>query len=232
MSNPTDLGEIVVNGQRRPNGSSSPFPSLPSPGVVLPTPEIIKDPNGGGGPSPCSVPARKREWNMDATAASAVSAFLADALSAGEANLEFRERGAYILRNPNGTYSLGPIARGSTFAPSGSSHQPITTLDPTLVGDMSRIVGLIHNHNVGQHLPSAPSGNYPGDQGGMQTLQNIMNTYSAGSGSKARMYIIAKAADGSYKTSVYSPTTIQYDENGNPPPIGPEVNPNAQNCPA
>ncbi|EGF96750.1 hypothetical protein CD944_15595 [Brevundimonas diminuta] len=93
-------------------------------------------------------------------------------------------------------------------------------------------MGVIHNHNVGQHLPSAPSGTYPGDQGGMQTLQNIMNTYSTGSGSKARMYIIAKAADGSYKISVYSPTTIQYDENGNPPPIGPEVNPNAQNCPA
>jgi len=168
---------------------------------------------------------------MDAAAAAAVAAFLQDALNSGESNLEHRERGAFILRNPNGTYSLGPIQLGSVFAPSGSGVQPATTLDPTLVGDMARIVGVIHNHNAGQHLPSAPSDQYPGDQAGLQTVVNIMNHYNQGTGQNARMYIIAKAADGSYRVSVYTPDTVKYGEDGTPPEVGPEVNPDGESCP-
>lgn len=97
---------------------------------------------------------------------------------------------------------------------------------------MSQIVGIVHNHNVGQHLPSAPSGLYGGDQAGLQTIVNIMNFYNPGSGANARLYIAAQTTgpNAYNKISVYTPNTASYDAAGNPPHTGPEVNPQAARC--
>lgn len=101
-------------------------------------------------------------------------------------------------------------------------------MNPYLVGDMSQIVGIVHNHGVGFHEPSSPSGLYGGDAAALATLQNIMNTYAVNSGWPARLYIIARTEgpDPYNKINVYGPENISSG-------LGPEVNPDAdqQACP-
>lgn len=143
-----------------------------------------------------------------------------------------------MLLQPDGSVTLGPIVDGDIFPPPGSTQQPSTQLVPQDIPNMAQIIGMIHNHAPGQHLPSPPSGIHGGDQAGMQTLVNVMNTpsytqYNGGGGVNARFYIISQTTgpNPTYKLTVYGPETIKYDANGNPPSVGPEVNPNGQSCP-
>lgn len=230
MTEPANLGEIVVTGQRRSNDSMSPFPSAPNYDPPLPGQDATIEPDTGN--HPCDDPVAREHWNKDAAVAAAARALDKAARDAGENGLTYRERAAFLLRSPNGTYSIGPIKEGSVFAPAGSTTQPMTPLDPNLV-DMSQIVGIVHNHNVGQHGPSDPDGIYGGDEAALKTVRDIMNHYNPGSGNAAMSYIVAQTAGANAynKISAYSLTTIKYDANGNPPPVGPEVNPNGQSCP-
>lgn len=228
------VADIVVTGQKRYDNSGGPFPFPPStPDPVPPGTHDMVPPDIDNGFHPCDAPETREQWNKDAAIAAAAKEFDRQARLAGENGLNDRERAAFLLRDSNGNYSIGPIALGSFFAPAGSSQQPSTSLDPNLVADKSQIVGVIHNHNEGQHQPSDPTGLGGGDEGGLQTVQNIMNTYNQGSGAKAMMYIVASTsgANAYNKISAYSVNTIKYDANGNPPPVGPEVNPDGQACP-
>lgn len=225
------VSDIVVVGQRRKNDSMDPFPSAPNYQPPLPGQDATIDPIDFN--HPCDDPALREQWNKDAAIAAGAKAIDKAARDAGENGLTYRERAAFVLRNADGTYEIGPIHEGSVFGPPGSTGQPSTLLDPNEIADKARIVGIIHNHNIGQHQPSPPSGIYGGDQAALQVISNIMNTYNPGSGDKALMYIAAQTSGSNpyNKINVYSPSTIQYDANGNPPQTGPEVNRNGASCP-
>jgi hypothetical protein len=231
MSDATNPGDIVVTGQRRGPGGA--FPE-----IVKGNPtgdhqdEVSDDPNYGVNPNefnPCGDPATRHEWDIDAAAAAAAKAIKAAAAAAGENGLSHRERGAFLLRKPDGSIVVGPIVDGSAYDP---GQQPVTILDPYSIPNMSEIVGIVHSHQAGNHLPSPPSANGPGDAGGLTTLMNIMNTYNPGSGANARMYIVAETTGSPPQTqiNVYAPSNIAA-ATGSSPTAGPEVNPDGQACP-
>jgi hypothetical protein len=227
---PYELDEVVVRGQRRRPGGA--FPAGPGGGGGA---------GDGGGEyqnevgendpppdqvDPCADPETRREWDRDAAAASARKKMEAAALAAGEDGLTHRERACWLLRQPDGSIIASEPIEGDTFQPGVT---PTTFMDPYQVSDMSRIVGIVHNHGPGFHGPSSPSGAYGGDAAALATLQNIMNTYPVNNGWQARLYIVAKTegADSYNKINVYGPENISSG-------TVPEVNPDAdlQACPA
>lgn len=231
MSDPTNPGDITVTGQRRQPGGAFPIISKGNPPGDVQD-EVVEGGSGAGGSAyhdPCGSPDTRHEWNIDAAASAAKNAILQAAAQAGETGLSYRERGAFLLRKPNGSIVVGPIVEGSVYAP---GQQPATVLDPYSIPDMSEIVGIVHSHQAGNHLPSPPSANGPGDAGGLTTLMNIMNTYNPGSGSNARIYIVAETTGSPSQTqiNVYGPSNIAA-ATGNNPTAGPEVNPDGQACP-
>ena len=128
---PTDLGEIVVTGQRR----SSPATSFPvgggggSPDEQL---EIGEDPDSGGGERPnpqCTDPEARRIWNADASAATAGREFLDRAATLGDnPPLGIREFGAALILQPDDPVTLGPVEWGEPGVP---GQVPGVTIDTT-----------------------------------------------------------------------------------------------------
>ncbi|CAN5224444.1 hypothetical protein BH10PSE1_BH10PSE1_12130 [soil metagenome] len=219
---PTNPGDVVVVGQRR-TAPSDPFPGLPA--YVEPGGEFDEREPIGEQPDPCANPVTRREWDRDAAAASARKKIEAAALLAGETGLTHRERACWLLRQPDGSIIASSPIEGDVFQPGVT---PTTFMDPYAVGDMSQIVGIVHNHDIGFHAPSSATGNYGGDAAALATLQNIMSTYPSNDGWEARLYIVAQTTTSPpyNMINVYGPDTIGQG-------LGPEVNPDAdeQACP-
>ncbi|RZJ01485.1 MAG: hypothetical protein EON90_02575 [Brevundimonas sp.] len=234
MTDPTNVDDVIVIGQRRENGSMAPFPQRPS--FTPPNPGDVSEiePDIGDGQSdPCSDPEKFAEWERDAAAAKAAKDFVTRALADGEPDdrLAVREYGAWLIRMPDGSIGHGPIRRGTDTFDEGDGVTSVT-LDFEGV-DPSTIVGFIHSHNPGNdNASSAPAG----DNSDVEVLNSVvalMNSYNPGSGSQARMYIVSRTLAGAGQTgynkiNVWTPGTIAALLAAGL--RGPEVNPNGQPC--
>ena len=191
MTDPaTDLGTVWVVGQRRRPGGTFP-PASGGGGGGIPgddggVHQDELDPDGGGpdGPAlhPCANPDTALEWNADAAAAEAAEEF---ARRAGEMNppetLDGREWGCYLYRASDGSIRLGPITFGLPFSMGG-----VGTVGLSYDGiDPSTIVGSVHSHSSGNHLPSSGNPNSPGD------IQHLDGMVAFSGNSSARLYIVA-----------------------------------------
>lgn len=172
---------------------------------------------------PCSNLDTALEWNADAAAAEAAKEFarLAAARNPRE-TLNTREWGAYLYRMPNGSIRVGAINFGPEFSPSGLGS--VRLLDD---GPATDIVGSVHSHRSGGHLPSDGNDQEPGD---IQVLDAII----AHSGNpNVRMYLVAPN-QGPPGHVPYN--QINFYNKGNARSArdsftaGPEVNPEGQPC--
>lgn len=229
---PSELDEIVVQGQRRWPGGT--FPAGPGGG----------GPGGGGGggehqnevedpgtqppqpppPHPCDNPESAEDWNTDAAAAEAAKEFarLAAARTPPE-TLNDREWGAYLYRAADGSIQIGPIAFGPPFSSGG-----VGTVNPSTSGlNPASIVGSIHSHGSGNHLPSDGNEQFPGD------IDHLNGLVMFSGNPSARLYIVAQnqgpAGFVPYnQINVYNQQTAQAARSNFSP--GPEVNPEAEPC--
>lgn len=236
MTDVTDLGEIVVTGQRRqPNGgfpvagggggggggdTGAPQQNEVSPNDPLP-PETF---------NPCANVATALPWNADAAAARAVPAYLAAAASLGFADapngsprLSNREFARGLSRGPNGTVNGGAISWGPPIPPGETG-----TVDVDVTGiDAFNYLGDAHSHPGGNPLPSV------GDWAGFMSNNRAART--AGRTSEYfYTYIFAVNSDGVTGTTyVYrdGPRAANSADPPKPTTVGAEVNPDAQPCP-
>lgn len=159
---PTELDPILVVGQRRqPSGQ---FPSRGGGGpagggeggigVDEPIPE---DPTSQptGRPDPCAAPDTALEWNADAAAAEAAKEFarLASEKTPPE-TLNTREWGCYLYRASDGSIRMGPPTFGDPFEAGHVGNVQLSNdgIDP------ATIIGSVHSHGSGSHLPSTGPG--------------------------------------------------------------------------
>lgn len=236
---PTDLGTIYAVGQRRRPGGLFPPSSGGSGGSSDIPPdeaqETEEDEQAGGGLPlpPCSDPGTALEWNADAAAAEAAKEFarMAAARMPPE-DLNTREWSCYLYRAADGSVQRGPITYGDPFANGG-----VGTVTPSDTGlDPATIIGSVHSHASGSHLPSTGPGpglENRGDIGHVITTSQWVSSYG-GNGSIFRGYIIAQnqgpAGFVPYnQINIYTPETVQAARDTNTP--GPEVNPEAEPCP-
>lgn len=225
MTQPYQLGDLIVIGQRRDNASTNPFPERPEP-IDGPLPGSDMEHELPDQLDPCDDPVKRREWNLDAVAAKAVKEFLRLAALAGEDGLNYRERGAFIYRKADGSFDFGPVTSSVPYQPGTTV---VTTLDYTGI-NQSQIVGWVHSHPPGQHTPSMTDENLPeSDETALESLRASMEHFNTGNGHRARVYIAASNGSGGYQINVYSPATIGFVKN-TPPVIGPQVNPDAASC--
>lgn len=216
---PTDLGEIVVTGQRR----SSPATSFPvgggggSPDEQL---EIGEDPDSGGGERPnpqCTDPEARRIWNADASAATAGREFLDRAATLGDnPPLGIREFGAALILQPDDSVTLGPVEWGQPGVP---GQVPGVIIDTTGVTNQNWM-GDVHSHPSGNGLPSQT------DINGF--LDNLALAEQAGRNTdNISMYIIVEDNN----TTPPSRRIYAYNKNSDMNALGDEVNPDAIPCP-
>lgn len=229
MSGPaTPVDDVVVRGQRRQNGSADPFPSLPT--MPDPTPPGMHDelePIDVHEPNPCDNPSTREDWDTDAAAGEARRAFETAAAAAGEAGLTYRERGAWLIRQADGSIKATTPWNGDVFQP---GVRPNTVFDFSGINPKD-IVGFAHNHNVGQHAPSYdPVANY-GDAEALAAISAAV-TQAGGNGDAVRMYIIAQTAGTNPYNKINVYTKVNAHDASRNQTAGPEVNPDGQACPA
>ncbi len=185
---PTQVDDIVVRGQRRRPGGA--FPSGgggggDDGGETGTFPDIRDDPNPTEGEdtssNPCANPSTALEWNADAAAGKATKDFKDRAAARTPAeDLTTREWGAYLYRMPDGSVRVGPVNFGDPFQSNGLGS--VELLEDGPPGD---IVGFVHSHGSGNHLPSDGPPDSPGD---IQVLAAVI-AYSVNP--DIRMYIVA-----------------------------------------
>lgn len=151
------------------------------------------------------------------------------ARTAGEDGLNYRERGAYLFLNPDGSVSIGPIREGDPFVSGGVGSPGELSYGGR---DPGTIIGSVHSHSVGNFLPSTGPGG-TGDRGHLQSLVNTVN-FHQGNGAEVRIYIAAQTTppagvDAYNAIHYYDPDTIEGDIAANQPSV--EVDPNGQPCP-
>lgn len=154
MTDSTNLGEIVVTGQRR----STPWTSFPTRTAIgSGGGESIYDEmdNGQGAPppqpDPCSDPVHRKIWNADARAVAGIADLGARAASLNDgSSLDNREFGANLFLNSVGAVDLSDVSVGPTPPP---GTIPEVTIEP---GGTTYLnwMGDIHNHPSGNPLPS------------------------------------------------------------------------------
>lgn len=223
------VSDIIVTGQRR--APTTGFISWPP---KAPVPTKPERPHDGTVPPPwnhpCAGGPSKREWNADAAAAAAVDAF--QTLSAQRnppEDLNVREWGTALYELANGRVVRGPITSGEfTFQSPGPGGVASVTIDYSGQPANSRLIGVVHSHNAGGHLPSGSSPTV-GDQAVLQYLRNGLGA----SANDARLYIAAltlvSAGETQYaKINFYNHVNQDAAIGG---VEGPEVNPNAVPCP-
>lgn len=230
----TTVDDVIVVGNRRPARTSAPFGGGSGVGGgkgwdPIEQREIDEEPEDDGSDDPCRTPERRKEKNADAVAAAAVALFAEMAALQGEDGLNYRERGAYLFLNPDGTVSLGPVKEGDPFVSGGVG----STGDLSYGGrDPAMIIGSVHTHSVGNFLPStAPNGG--GDRGHLHSMVATVNA-AGGNGADVRIYIAAQTTppadvDAYNAIHYYDADTIEGDIQANQPSI--EVDPNGQACP-
>ncbi len=198
---PTEVGEIVVWGNRRPHNSGGSFGGGANGGGRgieggVHQEELPEDPNPPPPYEydPCDTVNKRRERAIDAAAARALQEFERRATEAGE-TINTRERGAYLFLNPDGSVSVGPIATGPAFVYGGNG----TTGQLSYGGyPIEWLIGSIHSHNQGGYVPStAPNGE--GDLAHYNTLRtNVLN--AGGDPNRVRLYIAAQKLVGADQT--------------------------------
>lgn len=154
----TSVEDIIVRGQRRPIGSTNPYPSLP-PLVIDNRPEAIREDGEPRLVEPCRIPPARLSWNRDAAAAEALRQMRSAALTLHNA-LDFaaREYGAVLCRQGQ-TVTAGPIRWGDSIldengVPTNPGQQPSVQLDFSAC-TYGQVVGIIHSHpGPGAFLPS------------------------------------------------------------------------------
>lgn len=180
---PTDLGEVVVKGQRA--RGPSPFSGVewPTKGNSVSPQANHDDPVDPTGESPpasdeeqqCAIPEGRKEWNKDAAAVSAIEKFLqyaADTFGQSESHFRNREYGALLCEFSNGSVSVGPVFHGEYVGPGApprdENADPPNVSIPSDSCPMNSIpVGFVHTH-VSSHLGSV------GDIGALETLATAM----------------------------------------------------------
>lgn len=166
-----DLPEVVVTGDREGSFwwfNGGPPPHVPSGELGGGYYESQATNSAGNGQDPV------QQCGADGKAREAADLFFQKAAEEGQ-HIAYRERGAYILRNDDGTYRLSGYAEG---VPMAGSVAP----DPAGITP-GNIVGMIHNHPGGTLSPSGD------DKTIIQAYQNYIN--SNGGTQEFRMYIVA-----------------------------------------
>ena len=222
-----DPGTIRVVGQRRAPGGT--FPTGGSgggagdDGGIHQNEVSMEDPDPPSQIDPCADPATALPWNADAAAAEAAKEFarLAAAQNPPE-DLNKREWGAYLYRNADGSVRIGPINSGPEFLMGG-----VGTVSLIEGGSPGDIVGLVHSHSSGNHLPSSGNDQEPGD------IQVLDATVAYSGRSDVLMYIVAPNQGPVGHTpynqiNVYNQSNARSARDSFTP--GPEVNPNGQPC--
>lgn len=229
----TTLSDVVVYGNRRPFGSTGSFGGGGGGGANEPVGPVQNQVNPAEEDppyqyDPCDTPQKRLAKASDAAAAAALAQMAQMAQDAGEDGLNARERGCYLFRNPDGSVSIGPIAEGPLFEFGG-----VGTVAPGYGGRYAGdIVGSVHSHSRGNHLPStAPEGG--GDRGHFNSMVQTVASANGLSGS-VRMYIGAQKLVGadqpaSNVLTVYDQSNLESSISSGEP--GPEVDPEGQPCP-
>lgn len=171
---------------------------------------------------PCGDPETALEWNADAAAAAAAREFTKRA-EAQDEDLNTREWGAFLYRNADGSVRVGPINSGPEFQFGGNGTVPLIEDGPR-----SDIVGFVHSHNSGGHLPSSGNDVEPGD------IQVLDFWIGESQNASMRMYIVApNQGPAGYEPynqiNVYNSTNAR--EARNTFTNGPEINPEGEPCP-
>ena len=195
--------------------------------------ELPPDPDdpGGGYEHPCDNPELAQEWNIDAAAAAAAAEFDRLGRAAGGDGVNDRERGAYLYRLADGSIGFGPlpIAEGPLFSEGGEFVSgDLGDIDP------GTVVGYIHSHPQGSHIPSGPSPRPGLEHGDIGFFNDYLVPLMANNGVSPRMYIVARNEVGAGQTpynqiNVYDASNMQssianFEE-------GPEVDPGGASCP-
>lgn len=216
----TDLGEIVVTGQRRYDESYS-FPSPPSP-----PPPIVDEiePVDPSNEHPCGTAQGARDWNADAAAAEALRQMIDQAQTQfGEGDFVNREWGALLCESPDGSVSVGPIRWGDSILDEDGNmtnpgEQPTVSIPETDCG-AARPIGMIHTH------PGVGSGTLTPSQDDAAWIGYINSVRGDIHG---RIYIVARSSSSDeYAIYIYDVRNSDSAENGQP---GPQVNPDGQPC--
>lgn len=225
MTDPTNPGDIYVIGQRRAPGGSFPGGGggIDESTGDVPETELPPDPLDDDMPNPCAAPSTALEWNADAAAAEAAKEFarLASERAPPE-TLNNREWGAYLYAQPDGSVRLGTVSFGPEFTAGGVGT--VSLIDDGLPSD---IVGFVHSHSGGNHLPSDGNAQQPGD---IQVLDaQIARTGNV----NLRMYIVAQNQGPTgfvpyNQINFYNQTNARSSRDSFT--NGPEVNPDGQPC--
>jgi hypothetical protein len=220
---PAELDDVVTTGQRRKD-PHEPFPQRPEP-VVSEGQHAEKLPGMDEAPDPCADPETALEWNADAAAAEAAKEFArrAEARIPPE-TLNTREWGCYLYRAMDGSIRLGPITFGPPFSNGGVGSVALSDAGIT----PSTIVGSVHSHSGGNHLPSSGNAQQPGD------IQHLDGMVELSGNSSVRLYIVAQNQGPVgfvpyNQINVYNQATAQAARDAFSP--GPEVNPRGIPCP-
>ncbi|MDP2260242.1 MAG: hypothetical protein Q8J89_11055 [Caulobacter sp.] len=208
---PTEVETLVVTGQRRSTPQQVfPVHSYPLPSGLETGDAQIGDADGLG--SICDDPVLREEWDRDAAAAAAKSAFEAAAAGRNE-QLGHREQTS-VLHSSGGGMAIGPIGTGALGT--GAASYDFTDINMADVG------GLIHNHPGGSQRPSAA------DWAVFDQLKIDVAT-AGGNPSALRIYIVAPTytagnPNPQWRIFVYD------DRNRSGGETGPEVNPDGTPC--
>lgn len=220
---PTDLGEVVVTGQRRRSDGTFPPPAGGGGGGGGDDGGVHQDeldpnepPPPPSPPHPCDDPDTARVWNADAAAADGLRMMQADA---HDPLLDSRERSIVVAQDPaTGRTYLGNLRVGEPFA--GEVPFDMTGIDP------AHIVGLMHSHPGSGPYPSGP------DRTSVFPYWAEQIELAGGNASRLTLYMVGTRADpgqpARLQIRAYDRTNLDGDE-ANP---GPEVNPDAQHCPS
>jgi len=222
MTDVTELGDLVIVGQRRrPGGSFPPGSSGGGGGTGAPNQNEL----GEAGPEepqphPCDNPDTALEWNADAAAAEALRRMKRFAqLVHNEDSFANREYGTLLCQRADGAIIIGEIRHGDPMIDgngNATGNLPNVNIPPDGCGLGTTILAMVHTHVSGSGAPSVA------DISWIPYINSVR-----GGDSRGRIYITA--FDGSaYRTYIYDHTNAQHAaDTGN---VGPEVNPDAQPC--
>jgi hypothetical protein len=227
------LDWVLFTGQRRPSGWQTPFP-LPNSDSPPPwyTDLAERDPHAPRY-APCTNPAQRKNFNMDAFAATTFEE-LADIAGTqptdGPHGFEYREYGAVLWELPNGSLVHGPVTWGTnTFQNPGPGGVASVALDWTPPVSGALPYGTVHTHGPGGHVASGnPSQPNNGDLGVLNYVRTLRGSARA---NDARIYIGAMTLGQTqeFQINVYDHRNMPSAMSYNTP--GPEVNPNGRPCP-
>lgn len=205
MPDSTTLPDVFSVGQRRSPGGTFPSggttgggsgegSSFPQQNEDEQPPPYTEAPS-----DPCASPETALEWNTDAAAAEAAKEFARQAAARQPPeDLNKREWACYLYRAVDGSIQMGPVTSGDPFANGG-----VGTVTPSIDGiDPATIIGSVHSHSSGSHLPSTGPG--PGLEG-RGDIGHVISTAewitaNNGNGSLFRAYIVAQSRSGKLRS--------------------------------